>query len=191
MGKKVIKPPPLAKVDSEAFSKLTDLADALIVLGFSDIYDMEYDSLDAILSTWEYKGQDGQVYGPYQGDQIVKWMKQGFFGGDGGVQMRKVVPPSGERMSESEPSAKRARFEETKSEVSALSNRDDLLNDLDDDSDSDPEATALMGGRKRALTKPAFASEIHATTYGPWVLSTDVDFGDVDRQDDNAGRDDD
>lgn len=179
-GKKNIKPQPVPAADKEAFAKLTDIADALIVLGFTNIYDIPYDALDSILSTWEYKGQDGQIYGPFQGDQIVKWMKQGLFGGDAGVEMRKVV--RSKVSSSDEPSSKRIRFEETKSEKPA-SNHADLLNDLEDDSDSDPEATAMMGRRPAStpVSRPTVVAA--ASENGPWVNSSSVDFGDTDFND--------
>ena len=170
-------------------SKLTDIADALIVLGFTNIYDLQYDSLDAILSTWEYKGQDGQVYGPFQGNQIVKWMQQGLFGSGGGVEMRKVVgAPQGQNDAADEPASKRIRLEESKSEAAPVSNHEDLMNDLDDDSDSDPEATAMMGGRKPVAVKRGSAERTAPATasYGPWVNSSNLDFGDVDAQEDEG-----
>lgn len=174
--------------DRELFSKLTDIADALIVLGFTNIYDLQYDSLDAILSTWEYKGQDGQIYGPFQGNQIVKWMQQGFFGP--GVEMRKVAgAPQRQNDAADEQASKRIRFEETKREAAPVSNHEDLMNDLDDDSDSDPEATAMMGGRKPPAAVNRNTAERPApfsVSYGPWVNSNSLDFGDVDGHEDEG-----
>lgn len=176
-GKKDNKAATVPAVDRESFSMLTDIADGLIVLGFTDIYDMPYDSIDALLSVWEYRGQDGQIYGPFQGDQIAKWMKQGLFGGDGGVDMRKVERAVGSHAGDSdEPAAKRTRFQETKGEVDQKSNHAELLNDLEDDSDSDPEASALMGRRPM----PAARVAVPLNVCGPWVNSKQLDFGDMD-----------
>jgi hypothetical protein len=96
--------------------------------------------------------------------QLVSWMKQGYFGGSTVVQMRKVIiqdrasiPPSEQR------SRKKGRFGEHKRDTAA-----ELMQDLED-SDSEEEEQA-------SSRQPAAE---HTHTYGPWCLSTDVDFGDV------------
>jgi hypothetical protein len=219
-GGKQAKPAPVsaaaAAANRELFSQLTDVADGLIVLGFSTIYDMPYDSIDGLLSEWEYRGLDGSVYGPYQGDQIAKWMKAGFFGGDGGaVEMRRVVGGAGSSVGSNgseQPASKRIRFEESKGEnttttttttpattatITTTTAAEDLMNDLDDDSDSDPEATAMMRGGAPAAVKRGSVTASRSTSsttnstnnstapvaasYGAWVLSTSIDFGDLDQ----------
>ena len=149
--------------DRAIFSRLTEAADGLIVLGVTDVYDLSYDAIDAILSTWEYKGQDGCVHGPFTGMQLVGWMKQGYFGGSNVVHMRKVIIPDGTLNPVSEQrGVKRRRFGEQKRDAAS-----DLMRDLED-SDSDEEDTN---------SRPPAVGQ--AFTYGPWCLSSDIDFGDV------------
>lgn len=152
-----------ASSDRAIFSRLTEAADGLIVLGVTDVYDLSYDAIDAILSTWEYKGQDGCVHGPFTGMQLVGWMKQGYFGGSTVVQMRKVIiPDMALNPSSEQRGTKRRRFGEQKRDAA-----NDLMQDLED-SDSDEEGTNSR--------PPAVGQTL---TYGPWCLSSDIDFGDV------------
>lgn len=39
---------------------------------------------------WEYCGQDSNMYGPFTTEQMMQWLKQGYFLGDSAVRVRKV-----------------------------------------------------------------------------------------------------
>jgi hypothetical protein len=81
---------------------------------------------------WEYKGMDGNLYGPYSFQQLAEWRKQGYLTGDQAVMMRRVVPASissasaaapsmsiydDEDLDSSEPATKKGRTSETTSVV--------------------------------------------------------------------------
>jgi CD2 antigen cytoplasmic tail-binding protein 2 len=42
---------------------------------------------------WEYCAQDNNIYGPFSTDQMMQWMKQGYFLGESAVRTRKVTTP--------------------------------------------------------------------------------------------------
>jgi len=59
--------------------RATELSDELLTRGLTGVYSMSYESLKASTQTWEYQGQDGQLYGPYTAQQLASWKAQGVF----------------------------------------------------------------------------------------------------------------
>jgi len=76
---------------------------------------------------WEYRGsQDHQIHGPYSSQDMLHWIRAGYFVGPSAVQVRTVQVPV------SKP-------------VVAKSTQEDLLSDLmDDDDDDDDKAPAAQ-----------------------------------------------
>ena len=134
------------KVAKNCLDELTGCANALLLKGEVDIYDTRR---QIILSKhvplteftgeeeekklapqkkeppadWEYMGnQDGKIHGPYTTEQMMGWMKAGYFVGQQKVKIRTI------------------RKKE-------LSTEEDLLNDLmdDDDEEEDVGANTIKG----------------------------------------------
>jgi len=88
------------------FNLITEYAQRLLSNGFFNIYSLtkeklmaesksSFDELDETKAkpktsgaTWEYKGANGEMYGPYTTKQMLEWKDQGFFVGDHVVQVR-------------------------------------------------------------------------------------------------------
>lgn len=120
------------KLAQASLNQLTEAANALLGMGDADIYQKTKDDLQKLLPkkeeakeaaaagssskvTWEYKGlQDGQIHGPYTGEQMKAWVGAGYFVGAQAVQIRSIR-------------------EKEKSTA------DDLLSDLMDDDDDDED----------------------------------------------------
>ena len=84
---------------------VTEAADLLMGEGMVDVYQCARDAFRAMLrapsrptkeTQWEYKGQDGQLYGPYSTEHMIAWRKQGYFEGKSAVLMRPVSTSTGE-----------------------------------------------------------------------------------------------
>lgn len=80
----------ISKRNRPAMDRITEIADELISNGLSGIYGMTYEAISASTVMWEYKGLDGNIYGPYTSQQLADWKNQGYFTGDSAVQVRKV-----------------------------------------------------------------------------------------------------
>lgn len=81
----------IAKENKPYIDRLTEIADQLIAQGISGIYSMSYDAIQASTVLWEYKAQDGNIYGPYTSQQISEWKSLGFLTGPTAVPIRKVT----------------------------------------------------------------------------------------------------
>ena len=68
-----------AKERRARVDRVTELSDELLTRGLTGVYSMSYESLRASTQTWEYQGQDGQLYGPYTAQQLAGWKAQGVF----------------------------------------------------------------------------------------------------------------
>lgn len=82
---------------------------------------------------WEYKGADGQVHGPFPTSSFVAWQAQGYFKGEGAVDMRRVGKPADEAKKEEQEG-------EAKQQEPKISAEQELLNDFED-SDEEQEET--------------------------------------------------
>lgn len=119
-------------------NELTGAANALLLQGEVEIY--QYTKQDILKSLpasstknprqkqppaqWEYQGnQDGALHGPYTTEQMLAWVKAGYFVGDQRVKIRTL------------------RDDDTKSSM-----QDDLLADLLDDDDEDTKKKATTKG---------------------------------------------
>ncbi|KAJ8598912.1 hypothetical protein CTAYLR_010235 [Chrysophaeum taylorii] len=73
------------------FDTLASLADILVRAG-KDVYDQTAEAfLPPDTRTWEYKGADGQIHGPFATKHILAWRSAGFFVGDMAVPMRECA----------------------------------------------------------------------------------------------------
>ena len=178
------------------FNKLTEIADGLIVLGISNIYDLEYDTMNAVLSSWQYKGQDGQIHGPFSGLQILGWMKQGFFSVANTVQMRQVNTSRNLNhtvsVSVAEDMAKKKRKIGTDSDGGINgADSNDLINDLEnsDDEEESNIASAVNSSASLVDSVVVLSNSDMECTYGPWISSDEIDFGDI--SDENRNTEDD
>lgn len=79
-----------ARNNSAMINRITELADELLTRGLTGVYTMTYDSLRCSTLMWEYKGMDGQIYGPYTAQQLAGWKAQGFFAGPTAVMVRPI-----------------------------------------------------------------------------------------------------
>jgi hypothetical protein len=79
-----------ARVHQAAINRVSEVADELVTRGLTGVYAMNYEALRASTLTWEYKGMDGQIYGPFTAQQLAGWKAQGFFAGPTAVQVRPV-----------------------------------------------------------------------------------------------------
>ncbi|GMH90298.1 hypothetical protein TL16_g11723 [Triparma laevis f. inornata] len=94
---------------ASAFNQLTEAADALLNAGETDIYEMtkeillnqvdtktsifrgeesNVDAGDAGTTQWEYRGQDGNVHGPFPSKSMFEWVSKGYFTGVNAVDVR-------------------------------------------------------------------------------------------------------
>lgn len=80
---------------------------------------------------WEYKGADGQVHGPFPTSSFVAWQAQGYFKGEGAVDMRRVEEPAAAA------DAKEKEEQETKEQEPKISAEQELLNDFEDSDDEE------------------------------------------------------
>ena len=72
--------------------KLTELASQLMSddKTFTGIYEMTRESIEASTVSWEYRGHDGVIQGPFSSLEISEWKKAGYFTGPTAVMMRKI-----------------------------------------------------------------------------------------------------
>jgi hypothetical protein len=101
-----------ARAHQAAINRVSEVADELVTRGLTGVYAMNYEALRASTLTWEYKGMDGQIYGPFTAQQLAGWKAQGFFAGPTAVQVRPVgenhasdSQPVGEVKSHADPAA--------------------------------------------------------------------------------------
>eukprot|EP00981_Chlorochromonas_danica_P003752 scaffold691_cov181-Ochromonas_danica.AAC.5 len=105
--------------------QITELADLLIANGVTGIYEMTYEAIRTSCSLWEYRGADGQIYGPFTSQQIAGWKAQGFLTGNTAVAMRRVgsgrstqsKPSMSMYDDETEDSGSKEQFDEAKKEA--------------------------------------------------------------------------
>ena len=71
--------------------RMTEIADQLLATGITGVYDMTYEAIEVSTSQWEYKGQDGKIYGPFSSNEISQWKASGYLTGASSVLMRKVI----------------------------------------------------------------------------------------------------
>jgi CD2 antigen cytoplasmic tail-binding protein 2 len=154
--------------------ELIDLSDQLLSKGLTSIYNMTFAAIKNSLTSWEYRSEDGTVYGPYSCADIATWKAMGYFTGASAVEIRPVreceVRPGGN------PKKRQVSFVEggsakkrARTDTSPSADTDDLVRDLDDSDDDDE-------GKK---------DETHVWTGGAasvdsgeeWVSSDSVDFG--------------
>jgi hypothetical protein len=144
-----------------AFNHLTEAANALLLKGKIDIYQMKRSDLQTILPAatnstdnataasvkWEYRGnQDGAIHGLYSTQEMLAWVQAGYFVGPTAVLVRTVQPPV-----------------ETVVEKSI---KDDLMSDLMED-DGEEETAQASSGKNSSSKEPM---------RGEWILSDAVDF---------------
>jgi len=161
-----------------AFNQLTDAADALLNAGETDIYEITKQALlvkvqecggggpgsnyfggaagaepnaegDADATQWEYRGQDGNIHGPYPSKSMFEWVSKGYFTGANAVDVRiwnGAVNGGGKET-------------EAKEDLA-----DDLMDDLADD--------LMDEGEDAAPTKPSDDSK----TEEKWQRSDKVNF---------------
>ena len=148
--------------------------------------------------TWEYRGQDGGVHGPFSGVQVRGWVRAGFFSGERAVLMRRAVAtstsisragaeaavsrtPGGgyeesktsehakRRRGEGEGARKRSRGEEGGSGVSAAQ---ELLDDLaDSDNEEEEEKEEDAGG-----AEGVGGARGEEDLFAQWQSSDDIDW---------------
>jgi CD2 antigen cytoplasmic tail-binding protein 2 len=145
-----------------AFNELTEAANALLLKGKIDIYQMKRPHIRTILPAatdstanataavavqWEYRGnQDGAIHGLYSTQEMLAWIQAGYFVGPTAVLVRSVQEPV-----------------ET---VVEKSMQDDLLSDLMED-DGEEDTAQASSGKNTSSKEPV---------RGEWILSDAVDF---------------
>lgn len=80
----------IARKNKRYIDRVTDIADQLITHGITGIYQLTREAIDATTNLWEYKGADGNIYGPFTSKQIAEWKSQGYLTGSTAVLLRKV-----------------------------------------------------------------------------------------------------
>jgi CD2 antigen cytoplasmic tail-binding protein 2 len=145
--------------------ELTGVSNALLLQGEVDIYDttrelilrMFPDHKEGTNPTpknvkWEYMGDnDNQLHGPFTTEQMLGWVKAGYFVGPQRVKIRYI-------QEKEEDTA-------TKPSEPELSTKDDLLADLMDDDDD-----------KDATPPPAKKAKTTSVIKGTWMWSNEVDY---------------
>jgi CD2 antigen cytoplasmic tail-binding protein 2 len=140
------------RLAQDAFNDITEASSALLLKGKIDIYELKRSDIELLQSSlssgnntanetatkatlsfpkanvqWEYKGNhDGQIHGPFTTEEMLGWIRVGYFVGDTAVQVRTVqaTPPSSD----------------------SKSLREDLLSDLlDDDAEQDKTPQVQRG----------------------------------------------
>jgi hypothetical protein len=134
-GKLIHRKDPAATRAHESLNQLTEAANALLLQGQVDIYQMTKSELAKFVPIeekpnvmWEYLGsEDGKIHGPYSSNDMLNWTRAGYFVGDSAVQIRTVQQVES---------------------ISRNSMKDDLLDDLlgDDDGDDKPLAKQSVQG---------------------------------------------
>ena len=91
----------------DSFSEDTEAANALLLM----IYQMQRANIEALLQPrkaiatssatfvqWEYLGnQDGQIHGPYSSNEMLGWIRAGYFAGPTALQVRTIQPACEEK----------------------------------------------------------------------------------------------
>jgi len=157
--------------------ELTGAASALLLKGEVDIYDRtrqdilrmfpslveeiqgKSDNVEEKATTttskpkWEYQGnEDSKLHGPYTTEQMIAWVRSGYFVGAQRVKIRTVS------------------FQEPASEEKVepqLSTEDDLMADLMDDEDEEEESRP---------TKKAKDDQSTIIVKGQWMWSNEIDY---------------
>ncbi len=103
---------------------------------------------------WEYQGnEDNQLHGPYTTEQMIAWVRSGYFVGAQRVKIRTISVEE--------------QAEEEKVEPE-LSTEDDLMADLMDDDEEDEEESRP--------TKKAKDSKSTIVVKGEWMWSNEIDY---------------
>jgi CD2 antigen cytoplasmic tail-binding protein 2 len=157
---------------------LTGAANALLLKGEVDIYDRTRQSIlrlypslsdtaDAKPSIatatskpkWEYQGnEDHQLHGPYTTDQMIGWVRSGYFVGAQRVKIRTITTSVEEE-------------EKVVVEPPQLSTEEDLMADLMDDDDDDEEEE-----ESRPVKKARDAQSTTITVKGQWMWSNEIEY---------------
>jgi CD2 antigen cytoplasmic tail-binding protein 2 len=123
------------KMAQSALNDLTEAANALLLKGDVDVYQMtrhdimkklpEGPAPDRPKVQWEYQGnQDHQVHGPYTTQEMLDWTQAGYFTGEQAVQIRTIK--------EGGP-------------LASKSTKEELLSDLMDEDDQDEQTNPVKG----------------------------------------------
>ena len=157
---------------------LTGAASALLLKGEVDIYDKtkqdilrmfpslpvkhdKNDSGDSEIQSlskpnWEYQGNsDNQLHGPYTTEQMIAWVRNGYFTGAQRVKIRTICTQE--------------KVEEAKVETQ-LSTEDDLMADLMDDEDENDEE------ENRPSKKAKDAQSTSVIIKGQWMWSNEINY---------------
>lgn len=155
------------KAAQDSLNALTEAANALLLRGEMDVYQMRRSEIAALLAlpaapgvvvvprrdddqgsvAWEYRGnQDGAIHGPYSSAEMLGWTRAGYFVGPAAVRVRtvqKAAPASTE-----------------------VSLQEDLLSDLMDDGDDDD----------RVKSSSSEDIQPQGLVRGEWMVSDQIDF---------------
>ena len=104
---------------------------------------------------WEYCGQDGNIHGPFSTDQMLQWIRQGYFIGESAVRVRKVHHENACSVTDTTTNAKDAATVE------------DLMADLEDSDHED-------NGEKEETKDDANLQQ--SSDQSEWMRSDEVDF---------------
>ncbi|CAM9383898.1 unnamed protein product, partial [Phaeothamnion confervicola] len=183
--------------DEEAFVRLTEITDALLQRGQVDIYQQTREELEQRLQEneasgagggsggasgggyfggdtvfFEYRGEDGNVHGPFGASQVKAWLSAGYFQGPQAVMMRRVAPDGGVAGTAGAAAAAGAGASAAAPAAVAPSNggrsgAEELMDDLEDDDDEG------SGGSRAAAAGGAAAGK---DAQFEWVSSESIDF---------------
>jgi hypothetical protein len=160
----------------EKLSTLIDCADMLLSRGIHSIYDATYEAIENSLSLWEYQALDGSIQGPFTANQIAAWINQGYFKGSSAVPMRRCgwmeeqVHDARKLLNTKRKMDDYAESNEVKkSRRDSNSAKDDIADDLVADLDDEENSSNIDSFMK-----------IKVEGYPQrWILSDDLDFGDL------------
>jgi len=142
------------KISQSSLNDLTTISNALLLQGDVDIYQKTREDIFKLVDSsklsakqaalknapnsveWEYKGnEDGKVHGPYSSQEMLNWIRAGYFVGSQAVQVRMIKNSDGS------------------TQPPGASIKEELLSDLmDDDDDDDKDNTNKVPGREWILS---------------------------------------
>ncbi|RYH21682.1 hypothetical protein EON65_20265 [archaeon] len=144
-----------AKQNRPILERVTEISDLLLSSGLSGVLEMTREALHASTISWEYKGADDIVYGPYSSQEIAGWKGQGYLTGPTAVLMRQARPPRPTPV------------------ITPSSGK--IVDSIYDDDDLDG------GSREPSNKKPKIEAQIPPADVGgedrDWVSSDAIDFG--------------
>lgn len=155
----------LARENRGRIERITELANSLITHGLTGVYNMSYEALQASTVLWEYRGADGNIYGPFDSSQISGWKKQGFLTGPTAVMMRRVVVKNSAVLGR-----KRARFEDN------ANDSESIYDDIDSTKRArlDGDTSVAVAAAPAPISGTSAAASVDDE---PWVHSDSIDFG--------------